>query len=726
MPATYPHELPGYRDLQPGIDCRLRLISHPILDQLRRLDESNDFLTTLRSASGLARAAGRSRAPERLATGLLDFAGDGPLAALLAVEALVSVRDRRADDALAQLLSRPEPVVRRHAAWRLGSRRPVAPVIPLLLDQLIVGGVDTMHAHRTLRRWDTIQPGLLSDRIVARLDATGDPACRARLIDLLGRLGGPDTDRTLRRLAFDRADAGPARIAAIGALSQRPNSSTAAVLRALATEGSEIGAHARLALSHPRDGCDRPAPGPTGGLRMAQLVLVAGLDGQLRKGGRGDTGGVASLLVSLGEALARRDGVASVLTIGRGTVSDLLTGSLTPTNTPLSYAMIAFGDDARPATTPEAMWEHLPAIERGLQRALGRAGPTDLLHLRMADVGTLAGAEVARTCGIPLCFSLAPDPHNVLRFLQARRELDRHSFLRLEADNHIWFRARLVERLARQADRLALFPRSRPAELATELGLDPVQLERRAAVVAEGIDMNLVRRAEARYHRPHVLAGPPPDVVAALAHRIPPLRRGLPLVVTVGRLNPIKGMDRVVAAWAADAELNRCCNLVIVGGDLASPSATEQAVLDAIDCVLPPDDPRRTGLVLLGGRPRADVAHLLAAAVRGYPGAWSAGGIYVDGALKEEFGLAVIEALAAGLVVVAPATGGPPTYVDDGHTGILVPADADLAPAIRAAFELVTVPGRTDRARRLVEERYSVDVMAAQLIELYRPTGVRP
>jgi glycosyltransferase involved in cell wall biosynthesis len=88
--------------------------------------------------------------------------------------------------------------------------------------------------------------------------------------------------------------------------------------------------------------------------------------------------------------------------------------------------------------------------------------------------------------------------------------------------------------------------------------------------------------------------------------------------------------------------------------------------------------------------------------------------------VKEEFGLAVLEAMAAGLVVVAPSTGGPSTYVDDGDTGVLVDPGADLGSAIRTAFGLVVRDGRIERARSLVEQRYSIDTMAAQLVDLYR------
>lgn len=728
----------GGRAAETVLDLHLRVVSDPIVDRLRRAGHADDPVALLRRSAEVAAAAARTPAPGPLVDRLAAFAGEGTLPALLAAESLASVRHRRADRALADLLARPEPVVRRHASWRLGTRPPTAEAIGPLLDQLVRGGLDTLHAHRTLRRWAGPDPAAMAGRIRFRLAAADDPAHRARLVDLLGLVAGSEAEAILRRLAADGAEAVSARIAAIGALGQRPGPGPAATLAALLTHDSDagtgatgdaaddapIGAHAALALDSGRPAAGCPLPDrAAGGLRIAQLVLAGGLDRHLGNGGRGDSGGVASLLVSLGENLAGRPEVDAVVTIGRGTVADALARPSPQNDRPLSYAAIAFGDSARPGLSPDEMWEHLPAIERGIRRSLRQAGPLDVLHLRMADAGTLAGAEVARAMPVPVpvCFSLAPDPHNVLRSLAARG-LDRRSFVELEADGNLWFRARLVERLAVDAEQLALFPRSHPAELAADLGLDPGRLAPpRAAVVAEGIDIDLVRRAAARYRAPETAA-----VVADLAARLPPHRRGRPLLVTVGRLNPVKGMDRVVAAWASSPALHQRCNLVVVGGDLAHPSDTERAVLAAIDRVVPPDDPRRAGLVLLGGRPRSEVADLLAATGRGSAGAWAGGGIYVDGALKEEFGLAVLEALAAGLVVVAPAAGGPPTYVEHGRTGILVDAADDLAAGVAAAFDLVDRPGRSRRARRMVAERYSIDTMAAQLVALYRRPLGRP
>jgi glycosyltransferase involved in cell wall biosynthesis len=703
-----------------GLRGRARLA---LVDELSELAVSDDVVGTLLRSAQLAAEAGRDPEPAELVNQLNGLVDDGPVAGVLAIEVLGAVHHGAAVESLTALLWAPHTLIRRHAAWRLRRRPAAAAAVPPLLDMIVVGGIDTMHAHRTLRRWAVNDPAI-TGLAIDRLSTTGDGRRRARLIDLLGAIDDPRTTEILVRLAADVTEFTSARIAAIGALTDRYGADEAA-LRRLAAHDDEVGAHATLAV------CDRARAAAAGGraagsgLRIAQLTMAAGLDGQLSLGGRGDTGGVASLLVSLGEALAARPEIDHVLTIGRGTVTDAILGSSHCNEAPLSFATIAIGDNGRPAETTDDLWEHLPTIERGLRRIVRSAGGIDLLHLRMADAGTLAGAQAAAAEGISTCFSLAPDPHNVLSSLRARGAADQGAVVRLATESHIWFRARLVERLARESDRVALFPRSKPIDFFTATDAAPDRFDQqRCAVVAEGIDIGLIRRAEAADAAATIRGASRGDVFADLASGIPNDRRDLPLLVSVGRLNPVKGMDRVVAAWAADPLLHERFNLVIVGGDLENPSPTERSVLETIDRLVPAGDVRRTGLQLLGGRPRADVARLLVSAARGLAGCWAAGGVYVDGAWKEEFGLAVIEALAAGLVVVAPSTGGPPTYIDDGDIGVLVDPNADLGDAIIRAFGLVERPGRAGRARRLIEQRYSVETMAERLAALYRQLAV--
>jgi glycosyltransferase involved in cell wall biosynthesis len=90
--------------------------------------------------------------------------------------------------------------------------------------------------------------------------------------------------------------------------------------------------------------------------------------------------------------------------------------------------------------------------------------------------------------------------------------------------------------------------------------------------------------------------------------------------------------------------------------------------------------------------------------------------VYVQSSVRETFGLALAEAMAAGLPVVATATDGANELVDDGHTGIVVPPRAPdaLASAIArllADGDLARTLGAAARAD--VTRRYSPDAMVA-------------
>jgi glycosyltransferase involved in cell wall biosynthesis len=83
---------------------------------------------------------------------------------------------------------------------------------------------------------------------------------------------------------------------------------------------------------------------------------------------------------------------------------------------------------------------------------------------------------------------------------------------------------------------------------------------------------------------------------------------------------------------------------------------------------------------------------------------------------------AVLEAMAAGLPVVATAVGGVPEIVEDGVTGLLVPprAPAELAVAIRRLAEDPLLRQRMGVAGRAAAARSSVESCAARHEAVYR------
>lgn len=84
--------------------------------------------------------------------------------------------------------------------------------------------------------------------------------------------------------------------------------------------------------------------------------------------------------------------------------------------------------------------------------------------------------------------------------------------------------------------------------------------------------------------------------------------------------------------------------------------------------------------------------------------------------------LAVLEAMAAAVPVVATAVGGVPEMVDDGRTGILV--EPDSAAAFAAGVErLLIAPEKAralgETARQRARERFSLERMIRELLALY-------
>ena len=186
----------------------------------------------------------------------------------------------------------------------------------------------------------------------------------------------------------------------------------------------------------------------------------------------------------------------------------------------------------------------------------------------------------------------------------------------------------------------------------------------------------------------------------------------------------------VVRLARATRALRGRCNLLVIGGDLDDPSPEEAGELARIRDLVAADASAGAGLLLAGHRPNATATTWLAAAREGRPGMAAPGGIYVCASLKEEFGIAILEAMTVGLVVVAPDGGGPATYVDDGVTGVL--ADTAHGPALVAAIaralDLSASTGatlRNHRSRAVVRERFGIDTMAAALGNVYRSVASR-
>jgi glycosyltransferase involved in cell wall biosynthesis len=216
----------------------------------------------------------------------------------------------------------------------------------------------------------------------------------------------------------------------------------------------------------------------------------------------------------------------------------------------------------------------------------------------------------------------------------------------------------------------------------------------RLAVVPNGVPEPRAARAAAR---------------AAIGRELS-LPAGAPLVALLGRLHAAKGQLELVDAAPALLEKVPEAQLLLVGGDDPTQAAYAGSVRARVRSAA-----LRGHVHLLGHRDDAE-ALVAAADVLAVPSVQDERGMG-----REGFGLAGVEALAAGTPVVGYADGALPEVLGD--AAVLV-APGDRAALAQALAALLTDEARratlVRRGRARYEARFRLDVTAAAMAERYR------
>jgi glycosyltransferase involved in cell wall biosynthesis len=172
-----------------------------------------------------------------------------------------------------------------------------------------------------------------------------------------------------------------------------------------------------------------------------------------------------------------------------------------------------------------------------------------------------------------------------------------------------------------------------------------------------------------------------------------------PLVGLVGRLSIEKGVDIFLAAAARVlAELPE--TKFVVAGD-----GPDRAKLDAMI-----DELGIGASVRMLGR-RDDM-----------PAVYASLDLMVSSSRREGLPMAILEAMASRVPLIATAVGGVPTVVLDGRTGVLVP-EVDAALLANGIVALLRDGALRERlgaaARQLVEDEFSAQRMTADYLRVY-------
>jgi len=173
----------------------------------------------------------------------------------------------------------------------------------------------------------------------------------------------------------------------------------------------------------------------------------------------------------------------------------------------------------------------------------------------------------------------------------------------------------------------------------------------------------------------------------------------------IGHLAPIKGQEDFIRAAAIICEQRKDVEFIIAGEDKSAGGenrASIQTLIRELDL---------DGQVQLLGWVH-DVSPLLATL-----------DLFVSPSRSEPFGLSIVEAMAAGVGVVATSSEGAREIVEDNQTGRLVPV-GDATSMAAAIVELLTDRDERDRlagnALAMARTKFSLDEMVERTEQVYR------
>lgn len=204
---------------------------------------------------------------------------------------------------------------------------------------------------------------------------------------------------------------------------------------------------------------------------------------------------------------------------------------------------------------------------------------------------------------------------------------------------------------------------------------------------------------------------PMPQAAARQQLGLPPDQR---ILVCVGRMEPLKGMDNLIRALALlhtqHPDWRESLRVILIGGDNEHQSALwnpEQHRLHALRHSLDVAD----AVLFAGAQPHTAL-----------PAWYAAADVLVVPSHYESFGMVVLEGMACGVPVIASDVGGMRFSIEPEQSGILVPPDDSPALA-HALHRLLTTPALQARLRQggiARAAQYSWDRITDQIEHLYR------
>lgn len=378
--------------------------------------------------------------------------------------------------------------------------------------------------------------------------------------------------------------------------------------------------------------------------------LIRGRD--LELGRDADTGGQTKYVVELAKALAKQPNVGRVDLVTRRIIDTEVGPDYAELVEPLAENAQIVRIEAGPEgyIRKEELWDHLDSFADNLLTWLHcQPRLPDILHSHYADAGYV-GVRLAHRTGLSLIHtghSLGRDKCRRLLAMGLAMEdieLRYHMSRRIDAEEDTLTNADLVITSTRN-------------EIEEQYELYDCYTPDKMAIIPPGTDLDM-------FHPP-TSAGE--DIAFAETLKMSLHEPHKPMILALSRPDERKNIVGLLEAYGESPRLQQLANLVIVAGnreDIRELGEGPQGVLTEL--LLVADYYDLYGRVALPKHHSADdVADI-------YRLAATSGGVFVNPALTEPFGLTLLEAAASGLPLVATENGGPVDIIGNCSNGLLV------------------------------------------------------
>jgi len=379
---------------------------------------------------------------------------------------------------------------------------------------------------------------------------------------------------------------------------------------------------------------------------------------ELELGRDADTGGQTKYVVELARALADRPEVARVDLVTRRIVDADLSDDYGKLEEPLSdKARIIRIECGTPGYLPkEQLWDYLETFaDNTLAYLHEQPQLPHIIHSHYADAGHV-GTQLSSLLGIPLVHT----GHSLGRSKRKRLLASGVTRGEIETTYNMTRRIDAEERTLGVASRVVV---STNQEIEEQYAVYDYYQPDQMRVVPPGTDLEKFFPATGKEeHYP---------IAQQLARFLTEPEK--PIILALSRPDPRKNITTLIEAYGQSERLQQMANLVVVAGnrdDIRDMDAGAEEVLTNV--LLTIDQYDLYGKVALPKHHKANEVPEL------YRLTALSGGVFINPALTEPFGLTLIEAAACGAPLVATEDGGPIDIIGNCNNGLLIdPLDHD-------------------------------------------------